>query len=134
MNTKNHEEIQIINNQFNALFYCRLPPQPILLIYSKFSILILDFNMISSNLIETVRACAKDFGVKSVWLFGSALGDEDKAIDIDLAVEGLVPEKFFDFYGRLFFELPKPVDLVDMEQEQPITAIIRSSGVRIYER
>ena len=90
--------------------------------------------MISSNLIETVRACAKDFGVKSVWLFGSALGDEDKATDIDLAVEGLVPEKFFDFYGRLFFELPKPVDLVDMEQEQPITAIIRSSGVRIYER
>ena len=90
--------------------------------------------MISSTIIETVRACAIDFGVKSVWLFGSALGDENKATDIDLAVEGLVPEKFFDFYGRLFFELPKPVDLVDMEQEQPITAIIRSSGVRIYER
>jgi len=90
--------------------------------------------MISSNLIEVVKACAKDFGVKSVWLFGSALSDEDKATDIDLAVEGLVPEKFFDFYGRLFFELPKPVDLVDMEQELPISAIIRSTGVRIYER
>jgi predicted nucleotidyltransferase len=90
--------------------------------------------MISSNLIETVRACAEDFGVKSVWLFGSALEDESKALDIDLAVEGLVPEKFFDFYSRLFFELPKPVDLVDMEQELPITAIIRSRGVRIYER
>jgi predicted nucleotidyltransferase len=90
--------------------------------------------MISSNLIETVRACARDFGVKAVWLFGSALEDESKALDIDLAVEGLVPEKFFDFYGRLFFELPKPVDLVDMEQELPITAIIRSKGVRIYER
>ena len=90
--------------------------------------------MISSNLIETVRTCAKDFGVKAVWLFGSSLEDESKALDIDLAVEGLVPEKFFDFYGRLFFELPKPVDLVDMEQELPITAIIRSTGVRIYER
>ena len=90
--------------------------------------------MISSNLIETVRACAEDFGVKAVWLFGSALEDESKALDIDLAVEGLVPEKFFDFYGRLFFELPKPVDLVDMEHELPITAIIRSRGVRIYER
>lgn len=94
----------------------------------------LDRDMISSNLIETVRACAKDFGVKSVWLFGSALDDEDQATDIDLAVEGLVPEKFFDFYGRLFFELPKPVDLVDLEQDQPITAIVRSKGVRIYER
>ncbi|OHB73214.1 MAG: hypothetical protein A2Z25_08770 [Planctomycetes bacterium RBG_16_55_9] len=91
-------------------------------------------DMISSNLIEIVRACAKDFGVKSVWLFGSALEDESTATDIDLAVEGLVPEKFFDFYGRLFFELPKPVDLIDLEQEPPITSIIRSRGVRIYER
>ena len=90
--------------------------------------------MISSNLIETVRACAKDFDVKAVWLFGSALEDEDRATDIDLAVEGLVPEKFFDFYGRLFFELPKPVDLIDLEQELPIAAIVRSRGVRIYER
>ena len=100
----------------------------------SFTVFILDRNMISSNLIETVRACAKDFGVKSVWLFGSALEDEDQATDIDLAVEGLVPEKFFDFYGRLFFELPKPVDLIDLEQELPIAAIVRSRGVRIYER
>ena len=68
-----------------------------------FRMLISGLDMISSHLIEAIRACAKDFGVKSVWLFGSALGDEDKATDIDLAVEGLVPEKFFDFYGRLFF-------------------------------
>jgi hypothetical protein len=52
----------------------------------------------------------------------------------DLAVEGLQPEKFFDFYGRLFFELPKPVDLVDLSQNPPIAAIIRSQGVSIYER
>lgn len=90
--------------------------------------------MISSNLIETVRACAEDFDVKSVWLFGSALEDEDKATDIDLAVEGLRPEKFFDFYGRLFFDLPKPVDLVDLGQDPPIAAIVRARGVRIYER
>jgi predicted nucleotidyltransferase len=89
--------------------------------------------MISSHFAEIIRACARDFGVKSVWLFGSALEDEDKATDIDLAVEGLVPEKFFDFYSRLFFELPKPVDLVDMEQKLPITSIVRSRGVRIYE-
>ena len=90
--------------------------------------------MISSNLIETVKACAKDFGVDCVWLFGSALEDESSGTDIDLAVEGLAPERFFDFYGRLFFELPKPVDLVDLEQEPPIAAVIRARGVRIYER
>jgi predicted nucleotidyltransferase len=90
--------------------------------------------MISSNLIMTVKACAEDFGVKSVWLFGSSLEDESQATDIDLAVEGLLPEKFFDFYGRLYFELPKPVDLVDLGQEPPIAALIRERGVRIYER
>jgi predicted nucleotidyltransferase len=90
--------------------------------------------MISSNLIETVKACAEDFGVECVWLFGSTLEDEANATDIDLAVEGLLPEKFFAFYGRLFFELPKPVDLVDLEQEPPIAAVIRARGVRIYER
>ena len=82
----------------------------------------------------TVKACAEDFGVKSVWLFGSSLEDESQATDIDLAVEGLLPEKFFDFYGRLYFELPKPVDLVDLGQEPPIAALIRERGVRIYER
>ena len=82
----------------------------------------------------TVKACAEDFGVKSVWLFGSSLEDESRATDIDLAVEGLLPEKFFDFYGRLYFELPKSVDLVDLGQEPPIAALIRERGVRIYER
>ena len=90
--------------------------------------------MISANLIEIVKACAKEFGVKSVWLFGSAAEDETTATDIDLAIEGLAPEKFFEFYGRLFFELPKPVDLVDLSQNPPIASIIREKGVRIYER
>ena len=90
--------------------------------------------MISPKLKDVVKACADEFKVKTVWLFGSALEDESKATDIDIAVEGLAPEKFFEFYGRLFFELPKPVDLVDMSQEPPIAVIVREKGVRIYER
>lgn len=88
----------------------------------------------SSNLRETVRTYAKEFDVGVVWLFGSSLEDEDRASDIDLAVEGIAPERFFDFYARLFFELPKPVDLVDLSLDPPIGAIIREKGVRIYER
>lgn len=90
--------------------------------------------MLSPKFTDIVKDCAEEFKVESVWLFGSALEDESKATDIDLAVEGLAPEKFFEFYGRLFFELPKPVDLVDLSQEPPIAALIRSKGVRIYER
>ena len=90
--------------------------------------------MISSKLKEVIEACAEQFKVQSVWLFGSALEDENKATDIDIAVEGLAPENFFEFYGRLFFELPKPVDLVDLSKEPPIAAVVREKGVRIYER
>ena len=90
--------------------------------------------MISQNLIQAVRNCAEEFGVKAVWLFGSSLEDENQATDIDLAVEGLDPAKFFDFYGRLYFELPKPVDLVDLSQNLPISIVVRTKGVRIYEQ
>ena len=90
--------------------------------------------MISPQLIEIIKKYAHEFSVKSVWLFGSSLEDERTASDIDLAVEGLAPEKFFDFYGRLFFEMPKPLDLVDLEQKTPIAALVRKKGIRIYER
>ena len=90
--------------------------------------------MISSHLQQVVNSAAKDFDVDVVWLFGSAGEDEAAARDIDLAVEGLPAERFFDFYDRLYFELPKPVDLVDLSANPPIAAIIRAKGVRIYER
>ena len=86
------------------------------------------------DLRKAVAAIAEDFQLDAVWIFGSALENEQTAADIDLAVEGLAPERFFDFYGRLFFELPKPVDLVDLSQDPPIAAIIRDKGARIYER
>lgn len=86
------------------------------------------------DLRRVIAAIAEDFQPTAVWMFGSALEDEQAAVDIDLAVEGLAPERFFDFYGRLFFELPKPVDLVDLSQDPPIAAIIREKGARIYER
>ena len=90
--------------------------------------------MYSSNLKQIVKSCAEQYGVKSVWLFGSAVKDEQHANDIDLAVEGLAPDKFFDFYGTLFLELPKMVDLVDLSQNPPISSIVRQKGIRIYER
>ena len=91
-------------------------------------------DMISSYLQQMVRSAAQDFDVDAVWLFGSAVEGEASARDIDLAVEGLAQERFFDFYRRLYFELPKAVDLVDLSQDPPIASIVRARGVRIYER
>ncbi|MEE9365815.1 MAG: nucleotidyltransferase domain-containing protein [Dehalococcoidales bacterium] len=90
--------------------------------------------MITSELKQTIESCAKAFDVRAVWLFGSAARDDSQARDIDLAVEGLAADKFFDFYARLFFALPKPVDLVDLSQDPPIAAIVRKEGICVYER
>jgi len=90
--------------------------------------------MVESGLKDTIKAIAREFQVTAVWMFGSALDNEETALDIDLAVEGLEPKRFFEFYGRLFFKLPKPVDLVDLSQNPPIASIIRQKGVRIYQR
>ncbi|MBL7211321.1 MAG: hypothetical protein ISS61_02945 [Desulfobacteraceae bacterium] len=90
--------------------------------------------MISTEMEETIRACAREFDVKAVWIFGSSLEDDPLARDIDLAVEGIPPEMFFKFYARLFMALPKPVDLVDLSQDTPIASIVRAKGVSIYER
>ena len=90
--------------------------------------------MITSGLRQTIESCAKAFDVRAVWLFGSAARDDLQVRDIDLAVEGLAADKFFDFYARLFFDLPKPVDLVDLSQEPPIASIVRKEGICIYER
>ncbi|MBN1361742.1 MAG: hypothetical protein JW993_14190 [Sedimentisphaerales bacterium] len=75
---------------------------------------------------------AQDSDVDGVWLFGSAGQDEAGALDTDLAAEGVAVE--FDFYGRLYFELPKRVDFVNLSQNPPVGAIIRVKGVRLYER
>jgi predicted nucleotidyltransferase len=90
--------------------------------------------MISPEIEETIRACAREFNVKAVWIFGSSLEDDPLARDIDLALEGIPPEMFFKFYARLFMALPKPVDLVDLSQDTPIASVIRAKGVSIYER
>ena len=90
------------------------------------------FVMLTAESLDLIRTCAREYGMGAVWLFGSSLEDESSAADIDLAVEGIDPRRFFDFYGRLFFGLPKPVDLVNMSENLPIVSIIRRTGVRIY--
>jgi predicted nucleotidyltransferase len=81
---------------------------------------------------ETIKRLAKEYGARRMWLFGSCLDEDAEPNDIDLAVEGVAPEKFYRFYGRLFKELPRPVDLVDMADDLPIVSIVRDTGVLIY--
>ena len=79
------------------------------------------------DLLELPTGCSirgEDSDAQAVWLFGSAVEDVS-ARDVDLAVEGLPPERFFDSEPACTFELPKPgIDLVDLSQNPPIAAII----------
>lgn len=75
---------------------------------------------------------ARRYGVKGVLLFGSSIDPRRKANDIDLAVEGIAPAKFFDFYGELLLALSKPVDLVDLARDSKFNRLILREGIRLY--
>lgn len=88
--------------------------------------------MISQRDKQAIIETAKRYGATRVLLFGSAAGNSGKARDIDLAVEGIVPEEFFNFYGELFFRLSKPVDLIDLSTESKFARCVRREGTPLY--
>ena len=79
-----------------------------------------------------IEAISERYRVGRVLLFGSAVDEDREAGDIDLAVEGLAPSRFFAFYADLMFALSKPVDLVDLGRRSRFTDIIRREGVPVY--
>jgi len=72
-------------------------------------------------------------GAERVWLFGSlAWGAPDVHADIDLAVEGLPPSRYFRAVGELLCAAPAPVDLVELERLPPeFAARIRGDGMLV---
>ena len=88
--------------------------------------------MISDQDKNIIIGCAKKYNVTSVILFGSSIRDESVFNDIDIAVIGIKPSLFFKFYGELFKNLSKPVDLVDMSHKNLFTQLIEEKGIRIY--
>jgi len=87
--------------------------------------------MISTKEKSIIKKLASRYRVKRVLLFGSSL-TKKTARDIDLAVEGIAPKKFFSFYADLYFGLPKPVDLVDLTKDTSFNRMVREDGLLIY--
>ena len=77
-----------------------------------------------------IREISEKYHARRVLLFGSSLSADGN--DIDLAVEGVAPEKFFDFYGELMFSLTKPVDLIDLGSVSKFVDMVRQEGVLLY--
>lgn len=89
--------------------------------------------MLTKNEQNIIRQYAKKYNVSSVVLFGSS-ASRLAAKDIDLAVKGISPQSFFDFYADLFKYLSKPVDLIDLDEtDNYFTKRILEKGKVIYE-
>lgn len=88
--------------------------------------------MISSEDRDRIIDIGRRFHASKILLFGSAAKESDAARDIDLAVSGVPPSRFFEFYGELLFSLSKPVDLVDLSRDSRFTRMISSEGVPLY--
>ncbi len=88
--------------------------------------------MISNEDKSKLLEIAGRYGVSKLYLFGSSIQSEVEARDIDLAVEGIPDELFFEFYGELISALSKPVDLIDLKRKNSFNEMVKSEGVLLY--
>ena len=79
-----------------------------------------------------IARLAAKYGVRRVLLFGSSADSGRMPHDIDLAVEGLNPRRFFEFYGELLTGLSLPVDLFDLTQAGKFADLVRKEGLPLY--
>lgn len=85
--------------------------------------------------LNKIVAVSKEFHVEKVILFGSCLDNVESARDIDIAVSGIDPRKFFKYYGRISGEIDDEVDIVDLDDmRQHFYKKIVNQGRIIYAR
>lgn len=76
--------------------------------------------------IGRAAAVLKAAGAREVYVFGSAARGRLRASsDVDLAVSGLPPERFFRAMGEAADALGRDLDLVDLDDESPFTRYLR---------
>ncbi len=79
--------------------------------------------------IERAAAALKAAGAREVYVFGSAAkGKLRPESDVDIAVSGLPPEAFFRAMGKASRALGLPVDLIDLDVENPFTRYLKDHG------
>jgi len=88
--------------------------------------------MISGRDKSTTATLARRYRAATVWLFGSSADRRRHGRDLDLAVEGVAPVRFFQFVGDLMLSLSKPVDVVALEKQSKLSVQIRRDGIPIY--
>ena len=65
--------------------------------------------------LEKIVSISKKYGSDKVLLFGSCIDDVKHARDIDIAVKGINPGKFFEYYGKVSMVVDDEVDIIDLD-------------------
>jgi len=79
--------------------------------------------------LEKAAQILKEFGAKEIFVFGSqADGTATKRSDLDLAVSGIPPEKFYKACGRVIMSIDHEVHIVDLDSSSPFIDYLKSSG------
>ena len=79
--------------------------------------------------IERAAAVLKAAGAREVYVFGSAATGRLRAgSDVDLAVLGLPPERFFEAMAKAEDALDSALDLIDLDEASPFTNYLKEEG------
>ena len=84
--------------------------------------------------LEKIVSISKKYGAERVLLFGSCVDDIEHARDIDIAVKGVNPRKFYEFYSKVSFAVKDEVDIIDLHDVSPYFAqCVNERGRVLYE-
>jgi predicted nucleotidyltransferase len=84
---------------------------------------------VSLERIEQAATALKAAGAREVYLFGSAAtGLPTTGSDVDLAVAGLPPERFFRAMTQARRILGRPLDLLDLDEPSPLVRYLVDEG------
>jgi len=79
--------------------------------------------------VEKAAKILREAGATEVYVFGSAAHRELRPeSDIDIAVRGLPPEKFFRAMSTVTFAISRPFDLIDLDERDPFTEYLEKEG------
>ena len=85
--------------------------------------------MTLQNDVQKAANILKAAGCTEIFLFGSAAsGEMTTESDLDLAVRGCPPGKFFQLHGQLLRELSRPVDLTNLDRDDAFARYLEREG------
>ncbi|MDI6793738.1 MAG: hypothetical protein QME81_12885 [bacterium] len=82
---------------------------------------------------HSIIEIAVKYGIKKVYLFGSALHtDYAKVNDIDIGIIGIKSGSYFNFVVDVSDRVSKNIDVIDMEFNPKFAYFIEKEGAVIY--